>query len=261
MAQKVDILGIMIDKLSKKKLQSTILCSLEDNKRAVIFTPNPEIVLNASKDIKIKEIINRADICIPDGVGVVVASRLLGTPLPERLAGIETGEFVLEYASKKGLSVFLLGGKENIAKAAKSELEKKYKSLNICGTHNGFFDVNGKENEDVLQQINLCSPDIIFVCMGFPRQEAWICENADKISSLRLAMGLGGSLDVWSGKVRRAPLIFRKLSLEWLWRMIREPRRAKILVDIPLFMWKIIAQKLSERHRKALKNGENAHKF
>jgi len=261
MAKKIDVLGIKIDKLSKKELQSTIIRCLEDNKRAVIFTPNPEIVLKASKDIKIKEILNRADICIPDGVGVVVASRLLGCPLPERLAGIETGEFVLEYASKNGLSVFLLGGKKGTAELASYALEARYKGLNICGTHHGFFNVNGKENDEVIRKINAAAPDIIFVCMGFPRQEVWICENADNISSLRLAIGLGGSLDVWSGKVRRAPLVFRKLSLEWLWRMIREPRRAKILVDIPLFMWKIIAQKLSERHRKALKNGENAHKF
>ena len=261
MAQKVDILGIMIDNVSKKELHETIRTSLSQKRRIKIFTPNPEIVLSASTDSRSKSILSQADICVADGVGVIMASRLLGTPLPERIAGIELGEFLLEYASDNGLSVCLLGGKKGIAEIAKRKLEAKYQGLDICITHHGFFNVNGKENDDVIRKINAVAPDIIFVCMGFPRQAAWICENADKIPSLRLAIGVGGSLDVWSEKVRRAPRFFRTLSIEWLWRMLCEPRRAKILVEIPLFVWKIIAQKLSKSHRKALKNGENAHKF
>ena len=261
MTQRIDILGIMIDNMSKNELHEKVWTSLTEKRRIKIFTPNPEITLLASAEDNLKNVLSQADICVADGVGLIMASRVLGTPLHERLAGIELAEFILEYASKNRLSVFLLGGKNGVAELAKSRLEEKYEGLNICGTHHGFFDVRAEENNKVIRQINAVAPDIVFVCMGFPRQEKWICENEAKIPSLLLSIGLGGSLDVWSGKIRRAPTLFRYLSLEWLWRMIREPRRIKILYKIPLFFVKIIAQKLSKAHQKALKNGENAHKF
>ena len=261
MVQRVDILGVMIDNIKKKDLHETISTSLKDKRRMKIFTPNPEIVLSAMSDSGLKSILSKADICISDGIGLIMASRLLGSPLPERLAGIELGEFILEYASKNNLSVFLLGGKEGVARLAKARLEAKYEGLNICGTHHGFFDENGKENDRIIRYINAAAPEIIFVCMGFPRQEKWICENMTKIPSLLLSIGLGGSLDVWSGKIRRAPALFRSLSLEWLWRMIKEPRRIKILYKIPLFFIKVMIQKMSKSPQNTQKHSESAHKF
>ena len=245
MAYKVDILGVVIDNIDKKALHDMVRTNLKLKKKTVIFTPNPEIALLASNDDNLKNVLSQADICIADGTGLIMASHLIGAPLPERLAGIELGEFVLEYASKNHLSVFLLGGEIGVAEEAKKQLEAKYKGLHICGTHHGFFDVNGEENNEMIRQINAATPDIIFVCMGFPRQEKWICENKAKIPSLLLSIGLGGSLDVWSGKIQRAPALLRSLSLEWLWRMIKEPKRIKILYEIPLFFGKVMAQKMS----------------
>ncbi len=261
MAQRVDILGIMIDDIDKKMLHESVKSALTERKRLKIFTPNPEILLSASHDEELKAILSGAELCIADGVGLIMASKLLGTPLPKRLAGIELGEFVLEYASKKHLSVFLLGGERGVAELAKKRLEERYEGLYICGTHHGFFDVRGEENDKVIELINSASPDILFVCMGFPRQERWIRENEKKTPSALLYVGLGGSLDVWSGKLRRAPSIFRSLSLEWLWRIAREPRRIKFIAKIPLFFINVITQKVSKSGKKHLKNSENAHKF
>ena len=162
------------------------------------------------------------------------------------MAGIDTAEFILSHAAKNEFSVFLLGGKNGVAKIAKKKLEEKYNGLNICGFHHGFFDTLGKENNEIIKQINNSEADIVFVCMGFPRQEIWISENIDKLTSIQIAIGLGGSLDVWAGNVRRAPKIFRKLSLEWLWRMMLEPKRIKFLPSIPMFTIKILREKLSK---------------
>ena len=220
---------------------------LNSENKSKIFTPNPEIILKAQKDEKIKNILNSATLLIPDGTGVIWGAKKLGTPLPERLAGIDTAEFILSLAAAKGFSVFLLGGNDGVANAAKHKLEKKYTGLKICGTHHGFFDMSGHENND-----------IIFVCMGFPRQEIWITENIDKLNSLHIAIGLGGSLDVWSGRLRRAPKIFRKLSLEWVWRIILEPKRIKFLPVIPIFAIKILREKRLNQSNLCKNNGKNA---
>ncbi len=256
MNNKINILGVMIDKLDKKSLQTRVSKSLEENVPIKIFTPNPEMLLKAKQDEYLRDILNSAEINIADGIGVVIASKIIGTPLPCRLAGIELGEYILSLAAKEGLSVFLLGGKSGVAELAKEKLEKKYKNIRICGVHDGYFDVNGYENADIIKKIVTAEPDILFVCMGFPRQEIWISENYRKIPSLLLSVGLGGSLDVWSEKIRRAPSFFRALSLEWIWRMLLEPRRVALLPKIPLFFSFALSQRLAVRYKKY---GKNAH--
>ena len=243
MENKINVLGIQIDRLTQKVLHENIENVLYRGHHVKVFTPNPEILIKAQKDIKTKEILESGDILIPDGIGVILGSKILGTPLPERLTGIDTAEFILDLAAKRGFSVFLLGGKDGVSSSAKKKLEEKHKNLNICGTYHGFFNIKGRENDEIISLINNSGADVLFVCMGFPRQERWITENIEKLPYLRLAIGLGGSLDVWSGKLRRAPLIFRKLSLEWLWRMVLEPKRAKFLLTIPIFFCKILMQR------------------
>ena len=258
MKDKVNILGVYIDTITKEKLNEKIENLLNSKQQTKIFTPNPEIIIKAQKDKKTKDILNSATISIPDGTGVIWGAKMLGTPLPERLTGIDTAEFILMLAVKNKLSVFLLGAADGIAKEAKHMLEKKYKNLNICGIHNGFFDIKGKHNDNIIAQINNSGADILFVCMGSPRQETWITENIEKLVSVRLAIGLGGSLDVWSGRFKRAPVIFRKLALEWLWRMILEPKRIKFLPIIPIFFFKILKKKRSSQCKLSKNNGKNA---
>ncbi len=258
MKDKINILGVYIDSITKEKLYEKIEDLLNSKDNIKIFTPNPQILMRAQKNENIKNILNSATISIPDGTGVIWGSKILRTPLPERLAGIDIAEYILTLAAKKNLSVFLLGGQDEVVKSAKLKLEERYRGLKICGVHHGFFDTRGDENKQVISQINASDADILFVCMGFPRQEMWITENMSNLPSVQLSIGLGGSLDVWSGRLRRAPLVFRKLSLEWLWRIILEPKRIKFLPVIPIFAFKILRERHSKEHISSKNNGKNA---
>ncbi len=209
----------------------------------LIFTPNTQILLSAQKNRSESALLQKADISIPDGAGVYLASKMLGTPLPSRMGGIDFAERLLSLAKKNGLSVFLLGGKAGVAKVAAERLAERYPRLRICGTQHGYFQKHGSENASVVKKINRAAPDILFVCFGYPLQERWLVENISELACVRVAMGLGGSLDVWSGNIRRAPHVFQALGLEWLWRTALEPRRIKILLDIPHFLALVALQR------------------
>ena len=150
----------------------------------------------------------------------------------ERVAGIDFAKAILERAQDPPLRVFLLGGKEGVAARAKERLLHTYPSLCICGVHHGYFQKDGEENERLLSFIRAACPDILFVCFEFPVQEEWIDQNISSLPSVRVAIGLGGTLDVFAGDVKRAPKFVSRLGLEWLWRMAREPKRFKHLPDL-----------------------------
>ena len=253
MLEKVNILGIRVDKLTKSECDDIIKKILKERKNKKIFTPNPAIALSARKDKKMRKIINSADLLITDGIGLIHASKILKDPIPQRITGIDTGEKILKFADEEHFSIFLLGGTKDTVTMAADKIKEKYTNVMIAGIHHGFFDINGKYNDKLVNQINISKPDIIFVCMGYPKQELWIFQNSNKIPSLRLSIGLGGSLDVWSGKIKRAPLLFRKLDIEWLWRMIRQPKRFINIMDIPCFYYFILQQKLKSRAKRGKK--------
>jgi N-acetylglucosaminyldiphosphoundecaprenol N-acetyl-beta-D-mannosaminyltransferase len=151
------------------------------------------------------------------------------------VAGISFGEALLAEAARRGDRVFLLGGKDGVAPRAAEKLQKKYPGLIICAAYWGYFEKSGEENRRVLDMIRACRPDILFVCFGFPVQEYWIRQNLPHLPSVRVAAGLGGSLDVWAGDVRRAPVFVQKWGLEWAWRMAAEPERLTQLPQILRF--------------------------
>ncbi len=233
--KQTEILGIRFEANKESDVHSKIESSITENKTISIFTPNPDIIMKAQKDTEFKKILNSADILLPDGIGVILASKILSSPLPERITGIDMGEYILTLASKRGLKVFLLGGKQGVAELAAKKLRDRYNGLCICGTHHGYFDKNGKESKAVADYVSSQNPDIVFVCFGAPSQERWIYENKDLIPTSKIFIGLGGSLDVWSESVKRAPVIFRKLGLEWLWRVAHDLRKADRLFVIPSF--------------------------
>ena len=150
---------------------------------------------------------------------------------------------MLEYASENALSVFLLGAKSGVADSAAERMRAKYPRLNICGVHHGYFEKYGEENDAVIDAINKSGAQILFVCFGAPLQEKWICENKDRLDSVKLHMGLGGALDVWSGEIKRAPRFFQRAGLEWLWRILKEPRRIGFVFQIPCFLYKVVRHK------------------
>ena len=239
------ILGVSICSLPQKEIQKRIERRLLTGKSTAIFTPNAEMLPAAARDSSLRALLNTSDINIPDGIGIYLASLVSGSRLPERSTGIDTAEQILKIAEKQNLRVFLLGGKKGVAKKAALALKKHYPRLIICGTHHGYFDKNKscKENISVIRIINQAKADILFVCFGFPLQERWIAENLPSLPSVRLAMGLGGSLDVWSGNIRRAPVLMRRCGLEWLWRAFREPKRAKRLLSLPKSLVSVITTK------------------
>ena len=223
------ILGVNVDVLSKDELIEKMQIILEQDNGSYVFTPNAEILYRAYKDKEYRKILNSASLLIPDGSGVALASKLKAEPIPSRLCGIDLAMDTLKYAAGRGYSVFLLGGKKGIAEKAADHLRAEIPTLKICGTHHGYFNktTDSTENLDVCRKINASSPHLLFVCFGAPAQEIWIYENLKDLPSVRLAAGLGGSLDVWAGNVRRAPRIVQKSGLEWLYRAIRQPSRTK----------------------------------
>lgn len=243
----VPLLGVPFLPLTRREFFARLARLAMRGHAASVFTPNPEMLLFASRDPDFRRQLCSADLLLPDGIGVLLGARICGKSLPERVAGIDAAEFLLALAARKGLRVFLLGGKEGVAEEAARVLCERFPSLRICGTHHGFFQkaLGSSENRAVLSNIQAAAPDLLFVCFGAPAQERWICENAQELPSLRLSMGLGGALDVWSGRLRRAPKLFRQCGLEWLWRALREPKRFARLGAIPKFLWTVNRQSSS----------------
>ncbi len=195
--------------------------------RCTVFTPNAVMLDACRRDASYAELLCRADLSLADGQGTLMAARRRGEALPCRVSGIDFAEALMGRA--EGERVFLLGGTAGVAEEAARRLAERYPRLTVCGWHHGYFEKTGEQNESVLEKIRACKPDWLFVCFGFPAQEQWIVENVERVPSVRVAAGLGGSLDVWAGRLRRAPRIVRSLRLEWAWRMVREPRRLRHL--------------------------------
>lgn len=200
-------------------------------------TPNATMLDACRRDGEKAALLNRATLSLPDGAGVLLAARRRGTPLKGRVAGIEFGEALLSRAAHEGLRVFLLGGAEGVAERAAVRLGLRYPGLCVCGYYWGYFQKGGEEDRRVTELIRAARPDILFVCMGFPIQETWIGAHLSLLGEVRVVAGLGGSLDVWAGELRRAPRIVSRVGLEWAWRMAREPRRLKHLPALARFLF------------------------
>lgn len=228
---RIRLCGVGIDNIT---LEGAVRYALSFSEEpCVVFTPNAVMLDACKRNREVRALFSHASLALADGMGVVWAARRAGMPLRERVAGIEFGEALLSRAAEEGLRVFLLGGGDGVANAAARALCKKYPGLCVCGTHWGYFDA--WENGEVLARIRQSRTDILFVCLGFPLQERWICENLSHLSSLRVIAGLGGSLDVWAGRVKRAPRAVSHAGLEWAWRMARDPRRIGNLLPLIRF--------------------------
>jgi N-acetylglucosaminyldiphosphoundecaprenol N-acetyl-beta-D-mannosaminyltransferase len=203
----------------------------------MIFTPNPEIVMMAQKDLEYKDILAEGDLVIPDGIGIIIASKIKKLGLEKRLPGIEMMESILKYCNNAKKSIYLLGSNtENVEKAA-ANIAKTYPNIIIAGYHDGYFD--DAEELRIVDRINEVKPDILFVAMGAPKQEKWMYKHR-KILNVKVAMGVGGAIDVWAGAVKRAPKIFRKVGLEWFYRIATNPSRLKRGLLLPKFLLKVL---------------------
>ncbi len=207
---------------------------------AYAVTPNPEILWLARRQPELRDALNGADLVIPDGIGVIYASRILGDPLPGRVPGIELASALMEKLASAGESVYLLGAKPGVAERAAARLQAQYPGLAIAGTHDGYF----KEDGPVLEAVRQCRPARLLVCIGFPRQELWMAKYRQELPA-GLMMGLGGSLDVFAGDVKRAPPLWRRLNLEWLYRLVTQPSRLGRMLKLPVFLLSVVWERVT----------------
>ncbi len=245
---KISIFGVEILNVTFEESAKILKEFLQEDKLHTIVTPNTEIVMACKKDEKLKNLINDQDLVIPDGIGLVIGSKIRKKPLKERVTGFDISMELIKIAHEEGYSLYLLGGEPGIALQAQKKLQESFPGLDIVGTQHGYFkgthlgQKGHPEELAVIADINEKKPDIIFLGLGFPKQEIWIEEYRNKLKS-KIIIGNGGVLDVIAGKSKRAPEIFIKLNLEWLYRLLKDPSRIKRQMAIPKFLFSIMTDK------------------
>ena len=236
MNKKLNVLGIGVDTFDMRGATNYLLDALSKDGMTKVYTPNSEILLHAYKNEDYKDVLNRAELVTADGIGVVYASKILGLPLPERVSGFDLANEILSESAPLQKSVYLFGSKPGVAEAAAEKIVSLYPGIKIAGVADGYFD--DEKEAKIIDDINEKSPDILFVCLGFPKQEFWIDAHSDL--NAKIAMGLGGSLDVFAGTVKRAPKFFQKLGIEWLYRLIKQPSRFVRMLALPKFGFTVL---------------------
>ena len=242
MRNKVRILGIDVDNIDVDEAGQITKELIENSNKTckVIVAPNTEFIMMAQKDEEFYNILREADLATPDSVGVMIGSKLQKKPLKQRIPGQMYFRKVLEVGEKEGWTFYLLGGKGDVPALAAENVKKIYPNLKIVGYHEGFFEKDSEE--DVIAEINKLQPNVLFVAMGAPIQEKWIAKHKDKLK-VDVAAGQGGTFDYEAGKIKRAPVIFQKLGIEWFWRLILQPSRIFRMIVLPIYLMKIIFTK------------------
>lgn len=243
---KLNILNIPIDALTLKEAAGQLQRYIGQATPRLVVTANPEIIMLARQDPEFGEILAGADMITADGIGVVVAARLLGIPLKERVTGIDLSRELFRLAQAKGYRIYLLGAAPGVAEKAALNLSKDFPGLQIVGCHDGYF----AEDGPVVADIRAKAPDVLLVALGMGKQEKWIWRHKAALG-VPVAIGVGGSLDVYAGLVRRAPRWMRKTGLEWLYRLLRQPSRFGRMLALPYFLglvaWAGVKQKLPKK--------------
>ncbi|KIO64069.1 MULTISPECIES: WecB/TagA/CpsF family glycosyltransferase [Bacillaceae] len=236
---KVKIMSILFDNYHMSEFVGILKERLLNQKKTFVVTANPELVMYANKNSNYFNTLSKANYITADGIGIVMASKLLKHPIKERVAGFDLMGELLHVAEKEKLKVYLLGAKESTLEKAIKRIKETYPNINIVGFHHGYIDISDKK---IAKDIMLLAPDLIFVALGFPKQEFWIEKYISEFSK-GLFMGVGGSFDVWAGEVKRAPQVWINLNLEWLYRLLRQPTRFKRMLVLPRFLIKIMLGK------------------
>lgn len=231
------VLEVSVDKVTLDTAMERMIELLNEQGCSMVTTPNSEMIMAAADDEMLMEALGDSDLCIPDGIGLVIASKIQNLGLLERVTGVDLMGRLLQYTNDHRLSIYILGGKPDVAKQASINISRIFPSIIVVGYHDGYFQ---KEDEDkIISEINHGKTDILFVGLGSPKQEKWIYEKRKRLD-VKVAMGVGGSVDIWAGTAKRAPKAFQRLGLEWLYRLIREPWRYKRMLVLPKFLIRVL---------------------
>lgn len=246
---RLHLLGVPVDRVTMDGAMERVVAFMaEEPPRAhLVFTPNPEIVDRAQRDPQLLEILRRADLAVPDGILVVLASRWVGRPVPERVPGADLAARILREAAGRGWPVFFLGARPGVAEKAATRAAAQYPGFTVAGTHDGYFDASA--GAGVARLIRDAGAAVVIAAMGAPKQEKWMFEHG-AATGARVLIGVGGYLDVLSGEIRRAPVWMRRLYLEWLYRVLREPSRWRRMSAMPRFAWAVWRGRLLRGRRR-----------
>ena len=239
---RIDVMGVGFDNLTKSEFTAKAEDMLEKKERGYVVTPNAEIVYESIHDDGFRALLNDASMVLPDGAGVVLGAKILGTPIKEKVAGIEFGEEVCKLLARNNGRLYLLGSKPGIAKAAGEKLAAKYPGLVICGVADGYF----KDEKAVIEKINEAKPDVLFVCLGAPKQEKFIKEHFEELDVTMNGILLDETATP-PGVAQRAPKWMIDLSLEWLYRLLKEPKRLGRMMRLPKFVLACGGEKLRRK--------------
>ncbi len=235
---KEEILGVQVNTENYDELIPKVFQNIEDKKKSLVVAINPEKLMKAKEDPELKALLNRAEFQIPDGIGVIIASKLQKGNITSRVTGVDMMDRIVREAARTQKPIFLYGAKPGVAENAAQKLLDTYPDLIVAGTQDGYE----KDTQKVIDIINQAKPDILFVAMGSPKQEQWIEKHRDELHPI-LYQGVGGSFDVLAGNVKRAPAIFQRFGAEWLYRLLKEPSRLKRQMNLPKFLLEVFSRK------------------
>jgi len=233
----IEIFGIPIDNLNMEEAMDRFKELLKRDRMSSIYTPNTEIIMLSETDEKLKDALTDSQLNVPDGFGLVLASRIHGMGIKGKVAGIDMMEQILKYLNHTKKSIYILGAKPEILAGSITKIQNDYPCITVKDSYHGYF--NEEQEKHIIKKINELKPDVLFVALGAPKQEKWIYENKHQLNA-KVAMGIGGSLDVMSGVAKRAPKVMVDMGLEWLYRLIKEPWRFNRMLVIPKFLLKVV---------------------
>jgi len=237
----IHILGVRVDNVTYEEALQAFEEFIHEGSPHQVVTLNPELVVLSTRDSEFREIVNTASLVLPDGVGLLGASRMLGCPLKERVTGVDTFERFAELASRKGYRPFLLGAAPGVAEKVARTLSQRYPGFSVAGAYAG--SPSPLEEDAIVEMVRNTRPDALFVAYGSPAQEKWIARNLERLG-VPVAMGVGGAFDFIAGIVPRAPRFIRKAGLEWLFRLVIQPWRWRRQLALVRFCALVLAERL-----------------
>ena len=238
--KQVKILGVNVNSLTMAQAVEAVQQFIAEKKVALVATANAEMLMRATQDEELKDILNQADLVVPDGAGTVWAAGHLGEPMPERVAGFDLAQELMREAPSRGDRVYFFGSAPGVADKAKAKAEELYPGIQVVGVRNGFF--SEADEPQIIADIRAAKPDILLAALGVPKQEKWLKKHMQELQ-VPVSIGVGGTLDVMAGVMERAPLWMQKAKLEWLFRGLKQPSRAGRLLALPKFVLKVVASK------------------